>query len=863
VGGIAGRQAGYVNGCSNSALIQGRKEVGGVIGQLEPYTQLRYEEDTLQKLLNELDVLGEMLSGTVGSTNASRQQVSAYLKNIGKLTGSAKEDISGMIDAVGEWGGGTIDTINELSVRIARVIEESGPVLGDLSSLSSKLAELMDQLNKAIEAGQPSLGELDSAMGYMDNAMKALQGAAASVGSAADELNSAAADLRTALKLSIDHISGDSGGETPDTPEDTQEPPDITGPITGIVTDEEIQKYVKLAIGHAGNSLNYISSAMGSVNSAVSSMEKALEAIQSAGTTIDGAVDELQLAIDLAGEAAKLINSALTGVSSIVDELSKQPALELPKLDSSYYEKEDSLNSTLDAMGAEVKNMGAALDMAGDVLSADLLGISSQFGNITKVLRDAQSSDPTNTEIIVDVSDADDSSITWGKVSGCVNYGGVEGDVNVGGITGSMSIEFDFDPEDDIAGQRSSGTNFQYLTRAILRDSENQGKIVSRKDCAGGIVGYMDLGMVISCKGFGDVESTRGEYVGGVAGSSKAVIRSSWAKCALTGTNYVGGIAGRGNDISDCGAMVYIADGATCSGAIAGQSEGTLSNNRFVSDTLGGVDGISYSGKAEPTDYSSFTALPSAPSAFSSFTLLFEAMDEPVLKVNFSYGDAVPESRFPAVPRREGFYGAWEEFDNEDLRFDTVVKAIYTPWLTVLSDAGNTVLAEGSFTPGSTLSISESKLTPPSLEEDEELRAMWSVSLDQPSESFTALRVKTPEDMRRTAVWIFSPEDGSWKRIAHTVDGSYLRIELEGSAADICVTEPPVPQAAVTALICGGSALVLLILITAIRSRRKRRRKSHKIPDERPEDIPEAEAPEDEKPAKRKVRSSKGKHLKR
>jgi len=423
-----------------------------------------------------------------------------------------------------------------------------------------------------------------------------------------------------------------------------------------------------------------------------------------------------------------------------------------------------------------------------------------------------------------------------------------------------MSIEFDFDPEDDIAGQRSSGTNFQYLTRAILRDSENQGKIVSRKDCAGGVVGYMDLGMVISCRGFGDVESTRGEYVGGVAGSSKAVIRSSWAKCALTGTNYVGGIAGLGNNISDCGAMVDIAGGAACSGAIAGQTEGKLSGNRFVSGSLGGVDGISYTGKAEPTDYSSLMALPNTPSAFNSFTLVFEAMDEPVLKVNFSYGDSIPESRFPAVPHREGFYGAWEEFDNEDLRFDTVVKAVYTPWLTVLSDAGNTVLAEGSFTPGSTLSVSESRLTPPVLEEDEELRAMWSVSLDQPSESFTALRVKAPEDMRRAAVWVY---DGSWKPAAHTVDGSYLRIELEGSAADICVTEPPVPQTTVTALICGGSALVLLILITAIRSRRKRRRKSRKTPEESPEDTPETEERETEKPSKRKVHSKNGKHLKR
>lgn len=877
VGGIAGRQAGYINGCTNSALIQGRKEVGGIMGQLEPYTQLRYEEDTLQQLLNELDVLSEMLSGTVSSTNASRQQVSAYLKNIGQLTGSAKEDITGMIDAIGDWGGGTVDTINELSVRVSRVISQSGPVLDDLNAFSSKLGEVMEQLNKAIETGQPALGDIDSSMGYMNSAMKSLQNASDLVSEASSELGRSVEYLQEALQITIDKTAPDSPNDPnpddsdadntdPDAPSVFPDPSDIIGSITDIVTDDAFQACIGNALTCARSSLSCISSAMSGVDSAMTDMRNALEDLRSGTVNIDSAADELQIAIDLAAESTELISSALTGISAIVDELSQQPTLEIPKLDSSYYEMEDSLNSTLDSMGEEIKSMGSALDRAGDVLSSDLQGISAQFKNITQVLRDAQSGDPTETEIIVDVSDTDDGSITMGKASGCVNYGGVEGDVNVGGIAGSMSIEFDFDPEDDIAGQRSSGTSFQYLTRAILRDSENRGSIVSRKDCAGGVVGYMDLGMVIACRGFGDVESTDGEYVGGVAGISEAVIRSSWAKCALTGSNYVGGIAGQGNSIADCGAMVDISEDATCSGAIAGQAEGTLTNNRFVSDSQGGVDGISYTGKAEPADYSTFMQLPNVPSAYNSFTLTFEAMDEPVLKVDFSYGDSIPESRFPAVPTREGFYGAWEEFDSDNLCFDTVVKAVYTPWLTALSDSGNTVLAEGSFTPGTTLSVSESKLTPPALEEGEQLRAMWSISIDQPNERFTALRIKSPEDMNRTTVWVCGRSDGKWTKATYTVEGSYLRIELEGSAADICVTEPPVSRTTVIALICGGAALVLLILIIILRKRQKRRRKSRETPEESPgeapEDKPEAEAPKPEGPSKRKVRSSKGKHLK-
>ena len=73
VGGIAGRQSGYVNDCINHGNIRGRKEVGGVIGQMEPYTQLRFQEDTLQKLAEELSTLQSLMGDALDNTDRSRQ----------------------------------------------------------------------------------------------------------------------------------------------------------------------------------------------------------------------------------------------------------------------------------------------------------------------------------------------------------------------------------------------------------------------------------------------------------------------------------------------------------------------------------------------------------------------------------------------------------------------------------------------------------------------------------------------------------------------------------------------------------------------------------------------------------------------
>ena len=39
-GGIVGRQSGYVYSCENKGLVCGRKDVGGIAGQTEPYVAI-------------------------------------------------------------------------------------------------------------------------------------------------------------------------------------------------------------------------------------------------------------------------------------------------------------------------------------------------------------------------------------------------------------------------------------------------------------------------------------------------------------------------------------------------------------------------------------------------------------------------------------------------------------------------------------------------------------------------------------------------------------------------------------------------------------------------------------------------------
>ena len=76
IGGVVGRQSGYLNGCTNSGTILGRKDVGGIAGQLVPEVQLLYNGGLAGDLLDELDVLRASLTrqGTMSAVPPMNSQ---------------------------------------------------------------------------------------------------------------------------------------------------------------------------------------------------------------------------------------------------------------------------------------------------------------------------------------------------------------------------------------------------------------------------------------------------------------------------------------------------------------------------------------------------------------------------------------------------------------------------------------------------------------------------------------------------------------------------------------------------------------------------------------------------------------------
>ncbi len=103
VGGIVGRvHQGYLQNCTNTGHVLGRKDVGGIAGQLEPFLEIAYLNDKLGELDRETGIFFDLLEAAHEDISSSGQEASALAESVsthltnasaagGNLTGTANE----------------------------------------------------------------------------------------------------------------------------------------------------------------------------------------------------------------------------------------------------------------------------------------------------------------------------------------------------------------------------------------------------------------------------------------------------------------------------------------------------------------------------------------------------------------------------------------------------------------------------------------------------------------------------------------------------------------------------------------------------------------------------------------------------
>lgn len=648
IGGIVGRlHQGYVQNCTNTGHILGRKDVGGIAGQMEPFLEIQYLSDKLQELDNETAYFLELLENTWQEGDRYGDQALLLTKNITK-------SLRGVSDTAGKLTA----TANELWYIYNNELTGMNQ---DLKALGNDWAETgKPEVPGDITLPDISVSDGDAIKDFTDGSLNDKD-------NGNDKQDDITDDGNVNLKI-------------PDINVDLQTKNDMESYLTAL------QKFGQNTSVHIENMTHATGERTKAVNDNLAFMNQEME---SAGNSLEQLVsileqgaDQTSANMDALMAQAKVLKNL---IQEIRDDLFRYEGITL----------EDTSDEAASNTEAVSPGAGAEIEERADGGAGE---------------DSAESADEAAEEVYYDTT-----SFQQGKITLCMNKGPVEADANVGGIVGQVATEYDFDPEEDITLTGTESFDVERTVKAVIRDSRNLGNVTGKKDCAGGIVGKAEFGAVISCESYGDISSTGGSNVGGIAGTSAYAIRSCYTMGTLSGKNNVGGIAGRGCDIFYSYAYNILEPQGECAGAIAGsiQEGGTLYGNYYVADRIGGVDGIGYSGGATPLSYEEFRKGEGMPEEFSNFTVTFLADGEELAVYHCGYGDSLSADQIPGIPEKEGYYAVWQEFDSENIKGNQVVEAVYERWITSLASAETDendrpkLLVEGTFLPGQQLFLTE------------------------------------------------------------------------------------------------------------------------------------------------------------
>lgn len=517
--------------------------------------------------------------------------------------------------------------------------------------------------------------------------------------------------------------------------------------------------------------------------------------------------------------------------------------------------------AAITGFGSRLKDLNNSASGSVDTVADDLRDINSKFNEVSNTVLAAISAAGNPASVISDGSQGNIDKITLGKTSACTNSGAVSGDVNTGGIAGSIAIEYELDPEDDVSANLDGEYRRQYEYRAVVQQCANTGAVSAKRSNTGGIAGRMDLGLIISCESYGSVESDSGSYVGGIAGLTAATVRSSYAKCTLSGKKYVGGIVGSGvaeksdgsaSTVTGCWSLVDITGCQQYEGAVSGADTGTFTDNYFVSDTLAGINRQSFAGRAEPVSFDTLAAAEGMPGGMTTFTLSFVSDGKVLTSRTFSYGASFDSSVYPPLPEKDGIYAHWDRTDLHDLHLDTVVTAVYDALLPTLSseqtreDGRPVILAGGDFNDGDTMAATALTLTPeefhaadgsladraanwfsylkdgqlPPLTVNRRVAEQWRVSLPDDGQETHTLRYLPSQDASHLRLYV--NDGGGWQAVSYDTVGSYLSFTAGGASPEFAVVTTASVWWPLAAAIAVCVAIVLAILLGRRHCRRRK-----------------------------------------
>lgn len=767
IGGIVGLQKGIINKCNNYGMISGRKDIGGIVGQFEPYVEVVYNEDTTDKLRTQMDDLVDLMDElsdisedandtTIEDMDAVSDSFKGLKDSIRNYKDYYKDKTRNFSDIIDTKMDNISNKVDDLDIDIDD--EEASDAVTALKSDIQKAAGIIIQL-KAMESAkqQETLQQLSD---YLQQIEEALGGGTteqtitkyiiqedvtlpegevfdnteseteSGTESGAENGTESGTESETEGGTESETESGTEGGTESGTGSETE---NVTESGTGAESGDDAAVHTNNAedMQEAEYARNSQTSGPDS-NTTVTQLLNALEPIladmvyqlgilqqvaEDTGDEVDDFKDDLEDIQDLSDDLRSYIK---TNRKSFQDDMDAT--------DIDITAQSDTLSNQMDRLSDNMKEANADIRAQADLISDQMHAINDTISEGLDLLDEKLNRDP-DEDIFEDLSDTDDMTPTIGKILTCRNEGEVISDINGGGIAGTMEIDADVENDFEIEFIGDKSLDSDKTETATIINCFNYSDIIVKNDYAGGIVGRSDVGAVISCQNYGNIETTDGDYAGGIAGKSKYLVRNNYSLCEVTGNDYIGGIAGQGKDISYNYVMAgIVSDNGEKTGTIAGDIDdeddddegdeaGFIEDNYFVDEGIAAINGLTYAEQTRAITYEELLAMKETPREFHSFTVKFMVNNILLKKINCNYGDHISKNQYPEIPDENGKSGVWEEVDLTNIKRNMTVHVNYSSWTTTIASEETlpVLLVSGDFYADTTLQYREAnkELLPP------------------------------------------------------------------------------------------------------------------------------------------------------
>lgn len=179
VGGIAGRSSGQIRACTNQGAVCGRKDIGGIAGQMEPYVRTEVSGSQFSLMKSQLSELNSLVEKAVNDAEYGSGEISSRLSLIaGYLTDAADAagDVRVNVDtdaitppSIDADGNITFDP--NVNVSDVVTVTNFNMVIGAITAAGSQLSYITENVKTTSTALSSDLRSINSKFTELSNTM--------------------------------------------------------------------------------------------------------------------------------------------------------------------------------------------------------------------------------------------------------------------------------------------------------------------------------------------------------------------------------------------------------------------------------------------------------------------------------------------------------------------------------------------------------------------------------------------------------------------------------------------------------------------------------------------------------------------